>query len=77
MLNVFLKPEFKHLVGFVENDRLDVAEIDIASFDVIDDAPSSPNENLNSSVKLTSLLLDRNTAIDSNAGVLGGSVLQL
>jgi len=35
LVNVFLKSELKHLIGLIQNDRLNAAEVNVASLDVI------------------------------------------
>ena len=77
MFNVFLETKFKHLISLIQHYCLYLTEINISSFNVIDNAPSSTNEDFYSSVKLTSLFLNRNTAIDSDTSILRRVMLEL
>ena len=47
LVDVFLKAELEHLVGLVEHHSLDLTEIDVASLNVVEDAPSRSHEEIN------------------------------
>jgi len=75
MLDVFFEAQFKHLISFVKHNSFYTAEVNVSAFNVIDDTTSGTNEELDTSVKFTSLVFDGNTAINCDAGVLVWVVL--
>ena len=76
MLDVFFETQFKHLIRLIKNDSLNIAEVYVSTFYVIDDTTSCANEELDTFVKFSNLLIDGNTSIYSNARVLAGIVFQ-
>lgn len=63
--NVLLKSKFKHLISFIKNNRFNITEIDISSFNMIKDSTSSANKNLNTFLKFSSLAVNWDTSVNS------------
>lgn len=76
LVDVFLESELEHLVGFIEDDGLDAAEVNVSSLDVIQDTSSGSDEEVDSASELSGLVLDRHTTVDSESLVLVLRVLQ-
>jgi len=64
------------LISFIKHHRFDVAEVDVASADVIEDTSGGSHEEVNSTTQLTSLVFDADTTVDSDNGKLVLSELQ-
>lgn len=77
LLDVLFETKFEHLIGFIENDGLNVTEVNITTVKMVQDTTSSAHENFAATFKLLSLFLHRNTTVDSGASVLHRVVLDL
>ena len=76
LVNIFLESKLEHLVGLIQDDGLDAAEVDVTSLDVIQDTASGSDEEVNSASELSGLVLDRHTTVDSESLVFVLRVLQ-
>jgi hypothetical protein len=63
------------LISLVQNDRLDVTEVDVTPFNMIQDSTSSTDKEFYTSFEFTDLRLDRNTTVDCQTGKLIRTVL--
>ena len=64
-LDVFFEAEVQHLVGLVEHGHLQVAEVEVASLDMILYATCGAHEEINSTTQLVGLIVDRDTTVYS------------
>lgn len=55
----------QHLVGFIEHDCLNAAEVDVASLDVIENSSARSHEEIDSTSEGSGLVVDGNTSVDS------------
>ena len=76
LVDIFLESKLEHLVGLIQDDGLDAAEVDVTSLDVIQDTASGSDEEVNSASELSGLVLDRHTTVDSESLVFVLRVLQ-
>lgn len=65
LLYVLLKTELEHLVGFVQYNCPHCREIDVAALDVVKHTTRSPDEHVNASSQFACLVINGDTAIDS------------
>ena len=64
-VDVLLEAELEHLVCFVEYDRLEVVEVNVATLDVVEDAARRANEDVDTVAKLSRLVIDADATINS------------
>jgi hypothetical protein len=76
LVDIFLKSELEHLIGFIENNRLNATEIDVASLKMVKDTTSSTNEEIDSTSEISGLVLDRHSTVDSKSTVFRLMMLQ-
>ena len=63
-LNVLLETQVEHLIGFVENSKLEACEIKVSPFHMIDHPTTSSDENVNAPSQLVSLIFNVSAAIN-------------
>ena len=66
----------EHLIGFVKNDGLESREIDISSFDVIEDSTTSANKEVDTTAESSCLVVDIDATVDSQRVKFVLTVLQ-
>ena len=76
-VDVLLEAELEHLISLVENDTLELAEVDVAAVDVVEDTTSRTNEDVNTVTKLARLIVDADATIHSQDFELVVVVLDL
>ena len=76
LVNVFFESELKHLISFIEDNRFDAAEVDVTSLNVIQDTSGSSDKEVYSTSKLSGLVFDRNSTVDSEGTIFGLSILE-
>ena len=76
LINVFFESELKHLISFIEDNRFDAAEVDVTSLNVIQDTSGSSNKEVYSASKLSGLVFDRHSTVDSEGTIFGLSILE-
>ena len=65
LVDLFFEALLEHLISFVEDDRLQGAEVDVASLDMVEDTTTSANKEVNTTAECPRLVLDVNAAVDS------------
>jgi len=63
-VNIFLEAQLEHDICFVEHNCLKVAEVDVASLDVIEYSTCGTNQDVDARPQLPCLIIDTDTAID-------------
>ena len=76
-LDVLFETKFEHLICLIENHSFNVAEINVSTIQVVQNATSCPHKDLTTTFQLLSLLLHRDTTVDSGTRVLHRIVLNL
>ena len=66
----------QHLISFVENDRLESREVDIASLDMIKHSTTGANEEVHTLTQLSGLVLHTDSTIDRQAFELSVAMLE-
>ena len=61
-LNFILESKLEHLIGFIKNDAFKIAEVNVSSLHMIKYSSNSSHKNINSMLKLPSLISHRLTA---------------
>ena len=54
----FFEALFEHLVSFVKNDSLEAGEVDVSSFNVVEDSSASANKEVDSASQSSSLVIN-------------------
>jgi hypothetical protein len=67
VLDVLLEPKLKHLISLIKHYGFYVSEINVASFDVIDDSTSCSHEDFYTSVQFANLFIDRHATVNCYA----------
>mmetsp|Transcript_27761 Transcript_27761/g.69767 ORF Transcript_27761/g.69767 Transcript_27761/m.69767 type:complete len:213 (-) Transcript_27761:11-649(-) len=71
LLHVLAKSDGKHLVRLVKNDVRDLAEVEVAAIDEVDDAPRRAHHDICAALQLEGLVADRHTTVEAAACKLG------
>ena len=66
----------KHLISFVKNDSLQCRKIDVSTLDMIEHTTASANKKVNAAAECSRLVLNVDSAIDSERVKLIGVVLE-
>jgi hypothetical protein len=74
-LDVLFETELQHLVGLVKNNSLHLRKVNVTAFDMVKNATSGSNKNVDSTTEFAGLVLDRHTSINGEGVELIGSVL--
>ena len=64
LVDLFFEALLEHLVGFVEDDRLQGAEVDVASLNMIEDTATGANEEVDTAAQSPCLVLDVDATVD-------------
>ena len=65
LVHVLLEAKLQHLVCLIEDDRLEVSEVNVATLDVVKDAPSGSDKDVNSVSQLARLIIDAYATVNS------------
>ena len=76
LLDILLEAQVEHLVGLVENSKLEPGEVEVAALHVVDDSAAGTDEDVHAPSQLLCLLLDVGAAIDSQYVVFAVVMLQ-
>lgn len=63
--DVLFETKVKHLISLIKNSILECREVKILAFDMVNDAPTSTDEDINAASELVRLLIDVAATIDS------------
>jgi len=74
--DILFETKVEHLISLVENGIFEDREIEIFALDMVNDTPTSADENVNAASELVRLIMDVAATIDSENVVLMFVVLQ-
>ena len=77
LVDLLLEPLFEHLISLIKDDGFDVREINVASLNVVKHSSTSTHKEVNTSFELSRLVIDADSAIDSQTVEFIWMVLQL
>jgi hypothetical protein len=77
LLHILFEAELKHLVCFIENDRLDLRKVNVSSLNMVKYSSSSADEDVHTPLECVDLVLDVHTSIDGQSVELLIVVLQV
>jgi hypothetical protein len=76
-LDVLFETKLKHLIGLIEDNSSHLGEINVTALDMVENAASGSNKNVDSTAEFAGLVLNGHTAVDSKRVVLTWVVLDV